>query len=131
MVKALSSKAESRIKTLNYSDSNHSLCCEDMAERKVLNKNYPADFDQKKIPRLLKPKNHQKKNRFMLPVPARCNKCGNYMSEGTKFNRRVEQVTEETYLGIEIYRFYFKCTDCSADLTIKTDPKNCGYLLFA
>ncbi|CAF2279422.1 BnaA04g11300D [Brassica napus] len=102
-----------------------------MAERKVLNKNYPADFDPKKIPCFLKPKNHQKKIRFMLPVPARCNKCGNYMSEGTKFNRRVEQVTEETYLGIEIYRFYFKCTNCSAELTIKTDPKNCGYLLFA
>ncbi|CAN7059482.1 unnamed protein product [Brassica rapa subsp. trilocularis] len=102
-----------------------------MAERKVLNKNYPADFDPKKIPRLLKPKNHQKKNRFMLPVPARCNKCGNYMSEGTKFNRRVEQVTEETYLGIEIYRFYFNCStlgiisviDCDMEKEEENDVK--------
>ncbi|WZZ53722.1 hypothetical protein YC2023_053829 [Brassica napus] len=74
-----------------------------MAERKGLNQYYPAEFDRKKIPRLLKPKNHQKKIRFMLSVPARCRTCGNYMSEGTKFNSRVEQVTEETYLGIEIY----------------------------
>ncbi|CAF2275021.1 unnamed protein product [Brassica rapa] len=102
-----------------------------MAERKVLNKNYPADFDPKMIPRLLKPKNHQKKNRFMLPVPARCNKCGNYMSEGTKFNRRVEQVTEETYLGIEIYRFYFNCStlriisviDCDMEKEEENDVK--------
>ncbi|KAG2307899.1 hypothetical protein Bca52824_027647 [Brassica carinata] len=98
-----------------------------MAERKGLNKYHPADFDPKKIPRIRKPKNHQKKIRFMLPVRARCNKCGNYMSEGTKFNSREEQVTEETYLGIKIYRFYFKCTNCSTELTIKTDPKNCGY----
>lgn len=94
-----------------------------MAERKCVNKYYPADFDQKKIP----PKNHQEKNRFMLPVPARCNNCGNYMSEGTKFNSRAEQVTDETYLGINIYRFYFECTNCSAELTIKTDPMNGGY----
>ncbi|KAG2286801.1 hypothetical protein Bca52824_046405 [Brassica carinata] len=79
-----------------------------MTERKGLNQYYPAEFDPKKIRCLLKPKNHQKKIRFMLPVPARCRKCGNYMSEGTKFNSRVEQVTKETYLGIEIYRFYFK-----------------------
>ncbi|KAJ0260626.1 hypothetical protein HA466_0068040 [Hirschfeldia incana] len=99
-----------------------------MAERKVVNKYLPADFDPKKIPRLRKPKIHQKKIRFMLPVRARCNNCGNYMSEGTKFNSREEEVTDETYLlGIQIYRFYFKCTNCSAELTIKTDPMNCGY----
>ncbi|CAN6839531.1 unnamed protein product [Brassica oleracea] len=101
------------------------------AQKKIPRLLKPAEFDRKKIPRLLKPKNHQKKIRFMLSVPARCRTCGNYMSEGTKFNSRVEQVTEETYLGIEIYRFYFKCTNCFAELTIKTDPTNCGYLLFA
>lgn len=98
-----------------------------MAERKGLNKYYPADFDPKKVPRLRKAEKHQKKNRFMLPVRARCNKGGNYMSEGPKFNSREEQVTEETYLGIKIFRFYFKCTNCSAELTTKTDPKKCGY----
>ncbi|WZZ50277.1 hypothetical protein YC2023_050384 [Brassica napus] len=44
---------------------------------KVLNKYYSPDFDPKKIPRLRKPNNQQKKIRFMLPVRVRCNTCGN------------------------------------------------------
>ncbi|CAF1829492.1 splicing factor YJU2-like [Brassica napus] len=100
-----------------------------MGERKVLNKYYSPDFDPKKIPRLRKPNNQQKKIRFMLPVRVRCNTCGNYMSEGTKFNCREEQVMNEMYLGIKIHRFYIKCTKCSAEMTIKTDPKNSGYVV--
>lgn len=100
-----------------------------MGERKVLNKYYSPDFDPKKIPRLRKPTNQQKKIRFMLPVRVRCNTCGNYMSEGTKFNCREEQVINEMYLGIKIHRFYIKCTKCSAEITIKTDPKNSGYVV--
>ncbi|KAG2327518.1 hypothetical protein Bca52824_010246 [Brassica carinata] len=100
-----------------------------MGERKVLNKYYSPDFDPKKIPRLRKPDNQQKKIRFMLPVRVRCNTCGNYMSEGTKFNCREEQVINEMYLGIKIHRFYIKCTKCSAEITIKTDPKNSVYVV--
>ena len=100
-----------------------------MGERKVPNKYIPPDFDPKKIPRLRKPNNQQKKIRFMLPVRIRCNTCGNYMSEGTKFNCREDEVINETYLGIKIHRFYIKCTNCSAEVTIKTDSKNSGYIV--
>ena len=35
----------------------------------------------------------------------------------------------QTYLGIQISRFYFKCTKCSAELTMKTDPQNSYYVV--
>jgi len=99
-----------------------------MSERKVLNKYFPPDFDPNKIPRRHQPKNAQQVVRLMSPFSMRCNTCGEYIYKGKKFNARKETVEGEDYYGIKIFRFYIKCTLCSAEITFKTDPKNTDYL---
>lgn len=98
-----------------------------MAERKVLNKHIAPDFNPDIIHRVKAPKDKQNNVRMMLPMTLRCNTCGNYLYIGTKFNMRIETCHDETYLGLKIFRFYFKCSVCFSEVTFKTDPKNHDY----
>ena len=100
-----------------------------MSERKVLQKYYPPDFDPSKIARSRVPKNVGPKVmtvRLMAPFSMKCMSCGEYIYKGRKFNSRKE-TTDEKYLNIPIYRFYIRCTRCSAEITFKTDPKGMDY----
>ena len=100
-----------------------------MSERKVLTKYYPPDFDPSKIVRSRGPKvpgPKQQTVRLMAPFSMKCVSCGEYIYKGRKFNARKE-TTEEKYYAIPIYRFYIRCTRCSAEITFKTDPKNMDY----
>ncbi len=62
----------------------------------------------------------------MAPFSMKCISCGEYIYKGRKFNARKE-TTDEKYYSIAIYRFYIRCTRCSAEITFKTDPKNMDY----
>src|SRR5271168_1651757 len=99
-----------------------------MSERKVLSKYYPPDFDPSKLVRKKGAKKGPKQQtvRLMTPFSMRCNTCGEYIYRGKKFNARKEDA-QESYLSIKIYRFYIRCTRCSAEITFKTDPKNMDY----
>ncbi|KAK3255849.1 hypothetical protein CYMTET_34993, partial [Cymbomonas tetramitiformis] len=101
-----------------------------MGERKVFNKYIPPDFDPSIVPRKKRTRdNFQINVRMMLPMSIRCNTCSNYLYKGTKFNCRKEDVLGEDYLGLIIFRFYFKCTRCGQELAMKTDPKNSDYIM--
>ncbi|KFY43242.1 hypothetical protein V494_02051, partial [Pseudogymnoascus sp. VKM F-4513 (FW-928)] len=100
-----------------------------MSERKVLQKYYPPDFDPSKITRSRGPKAPGPKVqtvRLMAPFSMKCTSCGEYIYKGRKFNARKE-TTDEKYLSITIFRFYIRCTRCSAEITFKTDPKSLDY----
>ncbi|KAL3741314.1 hypothetical protein ACJRO7_016877 [Eucalyptus globulus] len=87
---------------------------------------YPPElhFESSYLPRVRRrPMKQPAKVRIMLPMSIRCNTCGNHISRGTTFNSRKEEVVGETYLGNQRFRFYFQCTECSAELAIKTQPQ--------
>lgn len=105
-----------------------------MAERKVLNKYINPDFDPSAIPKQKRASNlpassKQNKVRMMLAMNICCKTCGHYMYAGTKFNTRQEKAQGEDYLGMPIHRFYMRCKMCSAEISIKTDPKNTDYVV--
>lgn len=65
----------------------------------------------------------------MAPCNMRCDTCGDYIARGKKFNARKETVDHEEYLGLKVFRFYFKCPRCMQEITFKTDPKNYDYVV--
>lgn len=96
-------------------------------ERKVFQKYYPPDFDPSKIPRAKGQKNRQFVQRVMTPFNMQCNTCHEYIYKGKKFNMKRETAEGESYLGLKIFRFYFRCPNCLAEITFKTDLENCDY----
>jgi hypothetical protein len=99
-----------------------------MADRKVLVKYFPPDFDPTKLAKAGRARDKQDNVRMMLPMSVRCNTCGNFLYIGTKFNMRKETCMDLDYLGIKVFRFYFKCTCCHSQITMRTDPKNHDYV---
>lgn len=41
---------------------------------------------------------------------------------------RRETADGENYLGLKIFRFYFRCPNCIADISFRTDLENCDYV---
>ena len=91
---------------------------------------------------------------FKTSCVCRCKTCGEYIYKGKKFNARKEDVENESYLGIRIYRFYIKvyftllsffiyfktdhfgifplqCTRCLSEISFKTDPASTDYVVEA
>lgn len=102
-----------------------------MGERKVLNKYIPPDFDPSLVPRgkKLSSKDGTVPVRMMLPFSIQCETCQTFMYRGKKFNSKKEAVqgAKAKYLGIQRWRFYIKCTQCSRPITFLTDPQNADY----
>merc|ERR1711879_1105900 len=66
---------------------------------------------------------------MMMAMSVQCVTCGLFIYKGTKFNMRKEDALGEDYLGIQIYRFHFRCPRCASEITFKTDPQNRDYLV--
>ena len=99
-----------------------------MSDRKVLNQYIPVDFDPSLIPKRLYKRPHQYKTRIMLPFNVQCSACNHFMYRARKFNAKKE-TSDQRYLGIAIFRFYFRCENCANEITFLTDPQNFGYTL--
>ena len=100
-----------------------------MAERKVLIKYISPEFDPNQLKKVKVSKDKQDNVRMMLPMSVRCPMCGNFLYIGTKYNMRKETCLDRDYLGIKIFRFYFKCTCCSQQITMLTDPQQHDYVV--
>ncbi|KAF4996793.1 hypothetical protein FGRMN_4269 [Fusarium graminum] len=103
-----------------------------MSERKVLQKYYPPDFDPSALEGRRGPKQSGPRVqavRIMAPFSMRCTRCGCFIYKGRKFNSRKVTPPDEKYLGIQIIMLHIRCTGCSSEIILKTDPKNNDYAM--
>ena len=112
-----------------------------MAERKVLTKYVPPDFDPSLIPR--RRVTVGVRIRMLLPMTITYmlkSNHSNFVScvcKETFWRGKILTAYKETMEGdryldaIPIYRFTFQCKNCESDILIKTDPANSSYLLEA
>uniref|UniRef100_A0A7S1U8M7 Splicing factor YJU2 n=1 Tax=Phaeomonas parva TaxID=124430 RepID=A0A7S1U8M7_9STRA len=102
-----------------------------MGERKVIQQYFAPDFDPSKIPKKKRQKFNKQESRIMLPFSLQCNTCHEFMYQGKKFNAMKEDIDGEEgrYLGIQRYRFSFKCAMCRAPIAFATDPKNTDWVM--
>ncbi|KAI4698182.1 uncharacterized protein J4E84_001317 [Alternaria hordeiaustralica] len=100
-----------------------------MAERKTIQKYYPADFDPAKLVRSKKsPTPTRTVVNFACPFRSmRCLSCGHYTTRGKVFRNSPKYVSPENYLGVRIVTLHCKCPNCAAQIIIETDPKNMDY----
>ncbi|KAL9625882.1 MAG: hypothetical protein Q9160_000203 [Pyrenula sp. 1 TL-2023] len=96
-----------------------------MSERKVISKYIPPDFDPAKITRTSK--SRSLKVTQMSSFKMKCERCGEYIPKGRKFNATKEIPTGEEYLEIQIVNFWIRCTRCTSEIMFQTDPKNADY----
>jgi hypothetical protein len=94
-----------------------------MAERKVLNTYYSADFDPSKMQNFKRKSHHHLK----IPFNMTCSKCDQNIYFDQSFIVRRKSVTGNEYSDIQIYRLHIKCKKCFAPITILNDPENKGY----
>jgi hypothetical protein len=107
---------------------------------------YPHDYDPKKVQQLSRAKTRKQKREgthtkeqmvmtMIIPFTFQCDVCSEFQYLGKKQNFKVEPVPCEdgrgaqSYLGVRIMRFRGKCTECSSEFVMRSDPKSGGYLL--
>ncbi len=60
-------------------------------------------------------------------MTVRCDGCKGLLARNTKVNARKETLKEK-YMGrIDQFRFFVQCTDCGAQITFRSNPKETRY----
>ncbi|KAF4892848.1 Pre-mRNA-splicing factor cwf16 [Colletotrichum viniferum] len=100
-----------------------------MSERKVISKYYPSDFNPRQCQRRAYKASGLKVQtvRMTAPFTMQCTSCGEFIGKGRKFNAR-KSTPDDKYLGVQKFRFFIRCTMCSAEIAFRTDPQTSDYV---